>query len=67
MLLPHDYMNYWLTGKKVTEVSWCGWLCANNTADRTSSNLDVRVVLQLFQIPTEAVGVNKKFVVTELL
>lgn len=21
MLLPHDYMNYWLTGKKITEVS----------------------------------------------
>ncbi len=22
VLLPHDYINYWLTGKMVMEVSW---------------------------------------------
>jgi sugar (pentulose or hexulose) kinase len=27
VLLPHDFMNFWLTGKKVTEVSRVQTLC----------------------------------------
>jgi len=37
VLLPHDYMNYWLTARKVAEVGgWVGWVEGEAPADEAA-------------------------------